>query len=85
MTLRHQASHIGDAIGREVRVETVSPEQARAELGKTIPPIGVEAILRAWEAGNRGPAMTSVIVEKITGRPAHTFAQWAADHADDFR
>jgi hypothetical protein len=50
-----------------------------------MPPIGAETILRAWAAGNGIPARTSVIVEKITGRPAHTFAQWAADHAADFR
>jgi nucleoside-diphosphate-sugar epimerase len=24
-------------------------------------------------------------VERVTGRPARTFAQWAADHADSFR
>jgi hypothetical protein len=41
--------------------------------------------VRDWAAGNGIPALTSVMVEKITGRPAHTFAQWAADHAADFR
>lgn len=24
-------------------------------------------------------------VERVAGRPARTFAQWAADHADAFR
>ena len=85
LTLRRQAQDIGDATGREIRVETISPQQARAELGKTIPPIGVEAMMRGWAAGDGVPARTSVIVEKITGHPARTFAQWAADHADDFR
>jgi uncharacterized protein YbjT (DUF2867 family) len=85
LTLQRQAEHIGDATGREIRLEVISPEQARTELGKTMPPIGTEAILRAWAAGNGIPARTSVIVEKITGRPAHTFARWAADHAADFR
>jgi uncharacterized protein YbjT (DUF2867 family) len=85
LTLRRQAQDIGDATGREIRVETISPERARAELGKTIPAIGVEAIMRGWAAGNGVPARTSVIVEKITGLPARTFAQWVADHADDFR
>jgi uncharacterized protein YbjT (DUF2867 family) len=85
LTLQRQAEHIGDAIGREIRLEVISPEQARADLGKAMPPIGAETILRAWAAANGIPARTSVIVEKITGRPAHTFAQWAADHAADFR
>lgn len=85
LTLRCQVEHIGDAIGREIRLELVSREQAQAELSKTMPPIGAETILHAWEAGNGTPARTSVIIEKITGRPALTIAQWAADHADDFR
>jgi uncharacterized protein YbjT (DUF2867 family) len=85
LTLQRQAGQIGEAIGRQIRLQVISRAQAQAELSKTMPPIGAETILRAWEAGNGTPAQTSVIVEKITGRPAHTFAQWAADHADDFR
>jgi hypothetical protein len=42
-------------------------------------------ILRQWTAGNGVPVPISVIVAKITGRPAHTFARWAADQAGDFR
>ncbi|MET7607645.1 hypothetical protein [Streptomyces avermitilis] len=26
-----------------------------------------------------------VPASKITGTPAHTYAQWAVDHSDDFR
>jgi uncharacterized protein YbjT (DUF2867 family) len=85
LTLRRQVEHIGQAIGRQIRVEVVSAEQARTELGKTMPPFVAEGILRQWTAGNGVPAPISVIVAKITGSPARTFAQWAADHADDFR
>lgn len=85
LTLRRQVECIGAATGREIRLEKISPEQARTELGRRMPPTVAETILRAWAAGNGIPARTSVIVEKITAHPAHTFAQWAADHADDFR
>jgi len=85
LTLRQQAAHIGDAIGREISIKVIAAGQAREELAATMSPAGADAVLRAWQAGNAGPAQTSDIVEKITGRPAHTFAQWAADHADDFR
>jgi uncharacterized protein YbjT (DUF2867 family) len=85
LTLRRQVEHIGQAIGRQIRVEVVSAEQSRTELGKTMPPFVAEGILRQWTAGNGVPAPISVIVAKITGSPARTFAQWAADHADDFR
>jgi uncharacterized protein YbjT (DUF2867 family) len=85
LTLREQVEHIGDAIGRKIAFEVISVEEARVELGKTMPPIGVEPILRLWADANGTPAPVSAIVEKVTGHPAHTFAQWAYDHADDFR
>lgn len=85
LTLRQQVGQIGDAIGREIAVEVLSVEDARVELSKTMPPIGVETILRLWAAGDGTPARVSTIVQEVTGQPAHTFAQWASDHAADFR
>jgi uncharacterized protein YbjT (DUF2867 family) len=85
LTLRQQVDHIATAIGRTIAFEALTVEEGRAELGKTMPPMGVEAIMRAWAAGNGAPAEVSTIVEEVTGRPAHTFAQWARDHAENFR
>jgi uncharacterized protein YbjT (DUF2867 family) len=85
LTLQQQVEHIGNAIDRDIIFEVISVEQARVELGKTMPPIGVEAILRLWTAGNGTPAPVSAIVEEITGRPGLSFARWAEDHADQFR
>ncbi len=85
LTIRNQVRHIGAAIGREISVEEISVDQARAELGQTMPPIGVDAILAAWRAGTTGPQATSTVIADVTGRPAHTFARWAQDHAHDFR
>ena len=69
----------------EIALELVSLEQARVELGRTMPPIGVDAILAAWRAGTTAPPQVSTVVADVTGRPAHTFAQWAEEHANDFR
>ncbi len=85
LTLREQVRQIGAAIDREIAFEVISDEQARVELGKTMPEIGVEAVLAGWKAGVTEPPQVSTIVEDLTGRPAHTFAQWAQDHALDFR
>lgn len=85
LTLQRQVEHIGEAIDRPIRIEHISDEQARAEVARTMHPVVAEAIVSQWAAANGVPALTSVIVEKITGRPAHTYAQWAVDHADDFR
>jgi uncharacterized protein YbjT (DUF2867 family) len=85
LTLREQVTRIGDAIGREIGIEVTTDRQAREELAASMPPAAADAVLRAWQAGNSSPAPTSAIVEKITGRPPRTFAEWAADHAGDFR
>ncbi|MEV5754364.1 NAD(P)H-binding protein [Actinoallomurus sp. NPDC052308] len=85
LTLRQQVEHIGDALGRKIPFEVISVEEARMEMGRTLPAIGVETFLRQWAARDGTPAQTSTIVEEITGRPAHTFAEWAEAHADDFR
>ena len=85
LNLRQQVRHIGDAIGREIGLSVITAGQARQELAASTSPAAADAVMGAWRAGNGGPAPTSVIVEKITGRPARTFAEWAADHADDFR
>jgi uncharacterized protein YbjT (DUF2867 family) len=85
LTLRQQITHIDDATGRKISIEVITAGQAREELAASMSPTGADAVLRAWQAGNGGPAPTSAIVEKITGHPARIFAEWAADHADDFR
>ncbi|GAA4617536.1 NAD(P)H-binding protein [Actinoallomurus liliacearum] len=85
LTLRQQVEHIGDALGRKIPFEVISVEEARTEMGRTLPPIGVETFLRQWAARDGTPAQTSTIIEETTGRPARTFAEWAEDHADDFR
>jgi uncharacterized protein YbjT (DUF2867 family) len=85
LTLQQQVEHIGNAIDRNITFEVISVEQARVELGKTMPPVGVAAILRLWTAGNGTPAPVSTIVKEITGHPGLSFARWAEDHADQFR
>jgi uncharacterized protein YbjT (DUF2867 family) len=85
LTLQRQVEHIGEAIDRPIQIEHVSDEQARAEVGRTMHPVVAEAIVSQWAAASGVPALTSTIVEKITGAPAHTYAQWTVGHADDFR
>ena len=85
LTLRRQVDHIAAATGEPIAIEVISPEEARIELAKTMPAIGVEVILRMWTAANGTPAKVSPIVEQVVGRPALTFARWAEDHAADFR
>jgi uncharacterized protein YbjT (DUF2867 family) len=85
LTLRQQVADIGTAIDRDIGVDVITAEQAREALAARMPAAAVDAVLGAWRKGLDRPAPTSDIVQKITGRPGRTFAEWAADHADDFR
>ena len=80
-----QVSTIGRAIGRSLRVEEMSPDEARRELVTWMPPPVVNMLLNAWAAAVGQPAFITSTVADITGAPARTFAAWAADNADKFR
>ncbi|TDD16805.1 NAD(P)H-binding protein [Nonomuraea diastatica] len=76
---------IGQAIGREVRFIELTPEQAGQEWKDVYPPEVIEWFLQLGDHLNDADVPISPDVEKVTGRPGRTFAQWAVDHAGDFR
>jgi len=81
-----QLSTIGGAIGRSLRLEEISPEDARSELFTLMPSTAVvNMLLDAWAAALGQPAFVTSTVAEITGAPARTFRDWATDHAAEFR
>jgi uncharacterized protein YbjT (DUF2867 family) len=80
-----QISIIGDVIGRLVRQEEISPEEARAEWLTCMPASVANMLLDAWGAAIGQPAFVTSTVAEITGTPARTFREWATDHAAAFR
>ena len=85
LSKREQVSIIGRAVGRSLRIEEISPEQAQRELLQIMPPPAIKMLLDAWAAAVGQPAyMTSTFTE-ITGAPARTFLSWASDHVEEFR
>ncbi len=85
LTQEEQVAQIGAALGRDLRVEKLTPDQARAAMAGSMPPPFVDTMLRMWAALEGVPATISDSVERITGHPARSFAQWACDHEADFR
>ncbi len=77
-----QITTIGSVIGRSLRVEEMSPDEARRELLAVIP---VNMLLDAWAGAIGQPALVTSTVAEITGAPARTFREWATDHVADFR
>jgi uncharacterized protein YbjT (DUF2867 family) len=76
-----QVATIGRVLGRSLRIEELSPDEARRELYSVIPTF----LLDAWAAAVGQPAFVTPTVEEILGAPARTFLDWATDHAAEFR
>ena len=85
LTQSEQIAAIGDVIGRPLRMEEISPEEARRVLGTIIPEVAVNMLLKAWAGAMDQPALITSTVAEVTGAPARTFREWAADHAAEFR
>ena len=80
-----QISTIGRAIGRSLRIEEISPDDARREWVGFMPAPVVNMLLDAWAAAIGQTAIVTSTFEEITGAPARTFYEWALDHAAEFR
>ncbi|WP_460778157.1 NAD(P)H-binding protein [Nocardiopsis nanhaiensis] len=85
-----QVHAISDAIGREVAFVELTPEQARDEWYD--PEQGVDHAFIDWlldqladSVAGPGPVPANDTYERLTGRAPRSFAQWARDHAEDFR
>ncbi|MEV0650453.1 NAD(P)H-binding protein [Phytomonospora sp. NPDC050363] len=72
-----RARIIGEAIGREVRIELITIEEALA--------VGYEPVVRAMAEAGTDPLAPGPLSQDVTGIPSRTFVQWARDHAGDFR
>ncbi len=75
---------IGEAIGRELRFEELTREEALRWMTEVqgVPRPIAEAVL-SW-TGREEAARVTPDVERVTGRPARTYAQWVADHVEAF-
>ncbi|WP_432252946.1 NAD(P)H-binding protein [Streptomyces sp. HNM1019] len=85
LSFADQVRIIGEAVGRPLRYEEIPHETAREQMvGGFLTPDMADSLLRVYaELVDRSQAI-SPEVERITGHPGRTFAQWAADHAADF-
>lgn len=85
LTQAEQVLTIGRAIGRSLRIEEVSPDEWRRERLPIWPATLLDMLLAAWAAAAGHAAFVTSTVAEITGAPAHTFFDWATDHAGEFR
>jgi uncharacterized protein YbjT (DUF2867 family) len=83
-----QAAAIGAAIGVQVRFEELDPAEVRRQWLRA----GIDEETTDWmialladAVDGTGALPPTDAYLRVTGRPPRTFAQWAHDHAADFR
>jgi uncharacterized protein YbjT (DUF2867 family) len=85
LTQAEQVQAIGEAIGRPLRWEEVPPDVVRAQLLAALgDPSFADRALDTWAGFVQEPELVTSTVQAVTGVPARTFRQWAADHAAEF-
>jgi uncharacterized protein YbjT (DUF2867 family) len=80
-----QVRVLGDVLGRDLEFVGLSDAETRAELEATMPPRYVDAFWSFYVDGTLDESLLTPTVAELTGRPPHTFEQWAITHADAFR
>ncbi|MFI0593073.1 NmrA family NAD(P)-binding protein [Streptomyces griseus] len=86
LTVRDKTAAVGAARGADVELVELTEEQARESWrGQGMPEDVIAFLIGVYR--DTPPEGRTVIdtVEKVTGRPARTFAQWAEEHAEHFR
>ncbi|BFP53490.1 NAD(P)H-binding protein [Streptomyces griseus] len=86
LTVRDKTAAVGAARGADVELVELTEEQALASWrGQGMPEDVIAFLIDVYR--DTPPEGRTVIdtVEKVTGRPARTFAQWAEEHAEHFR
>ena len=84
LTQHEQVHIIGDAIGRALRFEELSPESARQQMLTMMPASIADMLLKAYAAAVDRPALVTSTVADVTGTPARCFRHWSVDHASEF-
>ncbi|MCS3780437.1 NAD(P)H-binding protein [Tsukamurella ocularis] len=86
LSSREQLGLLAKALETPLDVREIEPDEVRRRLaGAGVPAPAVESLLRSFEVAALGPIAPSDVVERTTGRPARTYAQWIADHVEQFR
>jgi uncharacterized protein YbjT (DUF2867 family) len=86
LTQASQVATIGRAVGKDLHVVPLTSDAARqAMLDQGADPALAASAVSYWASLVDNPEPVTTTVTELTGRPALTFAQWADEHADEFR
>jgi uncharacterized protein YbjT (DUF2867 family) len=84
LTQAQQVAVLGETLGRPLTVEDLDPAPVLEQMSQFMDPEFLIALFGLMEATVGKPALVNDTIERITGHPARTYAEWAADHRVDF-
>jgi uncharacterized protein YbjT (DUF2867 family) len=76
---------LAEVLGRQLRFEGQTNEQARAEMNAAMPAEYVDAFFRFFVDGELDESEILRTVRDVTGRAPRSFETWARAHAAEFR
>jgi uncharacterized protein YbjT (DUF2867 family) len=77
-----QVATLAALLGRPLRYEPLSDEQARVEMAASTPAPYLDAFFRFYSDGEFDDSRVVDTVQRVTGRAPRRFQQWAQAHAD---
>ena len=84
LTQAEQVHAIGATLGRKIEVEEQPYAEARRELANAMGDAFADDVLSYGRSLTENPEPPRDDVQRVLGRPAYTFEDWAAHHAADF-
>ena len=85
LTPADQVATLARVLGRPLRYEPLSDDEARAQMAGNTPGEIIDAFFRFFTKGEYDDSLVVGTVQEITGRPPRTFEQWAHAHVRLFR
>jgi uncharacterized protein YbjT (DUF2867 family) len=85
LTAADRVAVLGQALGRNLRFEAQTDEEARTQMSATTPAKYVDAFFDFYVNGSLDESKVLPAVRDLTGLPPRTFSQWATAHAGAFR
>ena len=80
-----QIEIVGQGIGRSLRIEEMSPEEAQKELLAYMPRPAIPMLMDAWAAAAGQPALVTSTVRQVSGAAPRSFREWVSDHRAEFQ
>ena len=84
ITLDERVAILGDVLGRDLRFDGFTDDEARADMSARMPEPYVDAFFEFFVDGIVDETTVLPTVEEVTGHPARTFRAWAEAHAAAF-